>query len=64
MLLTGLIKDYVLFLEVKEVSPVSLLGSSNNRFMTFIDSLGCRLYEGIADGWRSSWDTHMRRRNA
>lgn len=32
--------------------------------MTFIDSLGCRLYEGTADGWRSSWDTHMRRRDA
>lgn len=45
------------------MSPVSLR-SLNNRFMTFIDFLGCRLYEGIADGWRSSWDAHMRRRDA
>lgn len=35
------------FLEVKEVSPISLFGSLNNRFMTFIDSLGCCLYEWI-----------------
>lgn len=29
------------------MSPISLFGSLNNRFMTFIDSLGCCLYEWI-----------------
>lgn len=50
MLLTGVNQGlYDFFLEVNEMSPVSL-GSLNSRFMTFIDFLGCRLYEGIADG--------------